>query len=688
MSDDTIATWFAPHGPIARLLPGYETRPGQIDLAEGLTEALALHQPFLGEAGPGIGKSIAYLLAVLRSGQRAVVATHTKALQDQLYHKDLPLVERLIPGISTALLKGRQNYLCLLEFDHLQDEADQGVLSFATRDTGTAYQRLKAWVASGEAEAATGDLGALDVTLPDDLRRQVTVDSRDCLGRTCGFFERCYSQQAKAKAQEADLVVVNHALLLFDLVLGEQTAGGASLLPPAPVLVIDEAHHLPDVATEVFGAELTGGRWRAIESRLDRLEKPLLLTLAQAPALLRQLDAARTVAGEVRAQAEAWLETLLEALGKAPAKALEAVLDDAGRTDGQAVLAATEALADTIVALSKALAPATSEEAALRWQKLGGQIDRLATALAWALSPDDPDDLPLVRSVERQDGRRAARAVLRVRPLRVDQTLRRLLWTPRQGLAVSATLAVGTGPTAFDYWRGRVGVEGGVTRVIPSPFPFRTHARLYVPADGAAFDPSLPAHKAGDGQEAYRSRLLATIEDLLAVRRGGAFCLFTSYAMLRYVHERLQDAQNGRLLQQGEAPPAALIRRFKADGHAVLLGTRTFWEGVDVPGDALSLVIIDRLPFAVPDDPLWAARVRAAGDRWFQDLALPQTLMTLKQAFGRLLRRMDDRGVCAILDGRLRSKSYGRTLVQGLPPATLVDSVADVAAFFQEAMPP
>src|SRR5262245_36116235 len=254
MRDDTIATWFAPHGPIARLLPGYATRPGQIDLAEGLTEALARHQPFLGEAGPGIGKSIAYLLAVLHSGQRAVVATHTKALQDQLYHKDLPLVERLIPGISTALLKGRQNYLCLLEFDHLQDEA----------------------------EAATGDLGALDVTLPDDLRRQVTVDSRDCLGRTCGFFERCYSQQAKAKAQEADLVVVNHALLLFDLVLGEQTAGGASLLPPAPVLVIDEAHHLPDVATEVFGAELTGGRWRAIESRLDRLEKPLLLTLAQA----------------------------------------------------------------------------------------------------------------------------------------------------------------------------------------------------------------------------------------------------------------------------------------------------------------------------------------------------------------------------------------------------------------------
>ena len=158
--------------------------------------------------------------------------------------------------------------------------------------------------------------------------------------------------------------------------------------------------------------------------------------------------------------------------------------------------------------------------------------------------------------------------------------------------------------------------------------------------------------------------------------------------MLRYVHERLQDAQHGRLLQQGEAPPAALIRRFTADGHAVLLGTRTFWEGVDVPGDALSLVIIDRLPFAVPDDPLWAARVRAAGDRWFQDLALPQTLMTLKQAFGRLLRRMDDRGVCAILDGRLRSKSYGRTLVQGLPPATLVDSVADVEAFFQEAMPP
>jgi ATP-dependent DNA helicase DinG len=224
-------------------------------------------------------------------------------------------------------------------------------------------------------------------------------------------------------------------------------------------------------------------------------------------------------------------------------------------------------------------------------------------------------------------------------------------------------------------------VDGGLTRVIPSPFPFRTQVRLYVPKAGPAFDPSRPEYKGGEGLERYRTRLCEEIAALLQVRAGGAFVLFTSYAMLQYAWKRLLSVVQGRLFVQGERPHAELVRLFKQDGGAVLLGTRTFWEGIDVPGSALGLVIIDRLPFAAPDDPLWQAKVRAAGAAWFQELALPSTLMALKQAFGRLMRRMDDRGVVAILDGRLRSKGYGRWLLGGLPPAPVIGTLAEVEAF-------
>jgi ATP-dependent DNA helicase DinG len=707
---DEVAAVFAPDGPLARALPGYEVRDGQVLLAEGMADAIELGEPLLGEAGTGIGKSLAYLVAVLAAGKRAVISTHTKALQGQLADKDMPVVRQVFPGVTAAVLKGRSNYLCLLEYHKLTrevgDAGGQGVL-FDSRAEASAYQTLRAWLRSAEGQAADGDLDRAPFGLPEELRAAVTVDGQSCVGRKCPYFGDCYSQRAKAEAEAARLVIVNHRILLLDLVLGDTTGGEVTLLPDIGVVILDEAHHLEDVATDSFGAELSAGRWASLERRLRRLGDELRQRWEgeEAKAIaLETLDRIVDLGPTLTTQAEAWMDRLLGALAEAKARELRLLLNPALSTEGAALSDATMRLVlgawEIADRLKAAMSEAEAHEAE-RWVKLGESAHRLRDWLELALNPQPEENPPLVRYVEREAGRRGERAVVCLRTVRVAELLARLLWSRRQVLAVSATLATGAAPgngegagatlaqqgrlwpsrsDPFTYWRERVGVEGGVTRVIPSPFPFRERVRLYVPADAAAFDPSRPEVKTPAGLEAYRARVVARIEALLRMRSGGGFALFTSAAMLRYTAERLRDL-DGLVLVQGEAPPAELVRRFKADGRGILLGTRTFWEGVDVPGDALSMVVIDRLPFAVPDDPLWEARVREAGEDWFRALALPASLMSLKQAFGRLMRRMDDWGVVAVLDTRLRTKAYGRYLLGGLPPARLVGELAEVEAF-------
>jgi ATP-dependent DNA helicase DinG len=705
--------WFDPDGLLAQVIPKYEYRQGQVDLAQAMADALEASEPLLAEAGTGIGKSASYLVAIVASGKTALISTYTKALQDQLGDQDVPMLQRLRPDVTAAVLKGRRNYLCLLEYQEaLRAQAQSDLGLFQSWGDASAFERLRRWLRSDEGQAAQGDLDRLPFPLPEDVKAQVTVDGQSCVGRRCEYFKDCYSQKAKAAAEAAQVVIVNHRLLLLDLALAATTEGDASILPAKDVVVIDEAHHLEHVATESFGAELSAGRWRVLERRVGRLAAELIDRIQRQRQLggeeprgpaVEAVQRVASLATAVRQEADAWGDALLEALGGRKSQALRHLLTPAISGAGGALAQRSRALGLAIWELGARIRAGRAEAETAegdRWVKVGDAASRLHGWLTTALQEDPADDPPVVRYVERQDGRQGDRAVLYLRPIRVDGLLRELLWEPRQVLAVSATLATGAsrqhrGMAArapkgerdqpsrrdFDYWRSRVGVEGGLTRVIPSPFPFRTQVRLYVPRDGPAFDPSRPEYKGSEGLERYRTRLCEEIAALLKVRTGGAFVLFTSYAMLQYAWERLLPVVRGRLFVQGEMPHAELVRLFRQDGGAVLLGTRTFWEGIDVPGSALGLVIIDRLPFAAPDDPLWEARVRAAGEAWFQELALPSTLMGLKQAFGRLMRRMDDRGIVAILDGRLRSKGYGRWLLAGLPPAPVIGTLAEVEAF-------
>jgi ATP-dependent DNA helicase DinG len=707
--------WFDPDGLLAQVIPGYEYRQGQVDLAQAMADALEGGEPLLAEAGTGIGKSASYLAALIASGKTALISTYTKALQDQLGDQDVPMFQRLRPDVTAAVLKGRRNYLCLLEYhEALRAQAQSDLGLFQSRGDESAFDRLRRWLRSDEGQAAQGDLDRLPFTLPEDVKAQVTVDGQSCVGRRCEYFKDCYSQKAKAAAEAAQVVIVNNRLMLLDLALAATTDGDASILPAKDVVVIDEAHHVEHVATESFGAELSAGRWRFLERRIGRLAAELIDRIQRQRQLgveeprgpaVEAVQRVASLAMAVRQEAEAWCDTLLEALGDRKSQELRHLLTQVISGEGEALAQRSRALGLAVWELGARIRAGRAEAETVegdRWVKVGDAAGRLHRWLTAALEEDPAEDPLVVRYVEREDGRQRDRAVLYLRPIRVDGLLRELLWEPRQVLAVSATLATGgaaygpregvsrpsavgrlsaPAPRAFDYWRSRVGVDGGLTRVIPSPFPFRTRVRLYVPKAGPVFDPSRPEYKGAEGLERYRTRLCGEIAALLRVRAGGAFVLFTSYAMLQYVWQRLLPVVQGRLFVQGELPHAELVRLFRQDGGAVLLGTRTFWEGIDVPGSALGLVIIDRLPFAAPDDPLWQAKVRAAGEAWFQELALPSTLMGLKQAFGRLMRRMDDRGVVAILDGRLRSKGYGRWLLAGLPPAPVIGTLAEVEAF-------
>jgi len=632
------------------------------------------------------GKSMSYLIALAASGTKALVSTHTKALQQQLLEQEIPRLQQVFPHVSAAVLKGRGSYACMLAMDRV-DKGHQAHDLFSSPKAAKEYTQLMDWLSSPE--GASGDLDQLPFGLSDEVHEKVTVDGYLCVGHKCPFLSRCYSQDAKIRAQAATLVIVNHHLLLLDLMLGKSVG----LLPAHPVVVIDECHDLEETATSVFGAELTVGRWRVIERKLGALADHLQQRLSGTTFGELVLDRAMSVeakANGVTATAEIWYQRLVEEMRDANVRTLDGLLHEALRQGGETLAQDTEDLQRTIERVSESLKSGPDEEDAIeaeRWAKLANLCDRTSAWLRLAIGEaDDEVTLPMVRYIERLTGRRRTSITLHVKPIRVSPLLERALWSERTVIATSATLATGPSPMrdgdAFTYWRDRVGAEGGRSLILPSPFPFRVSTRLYVPSDPQAFDPTKFPWKERDAQEQYRQRIVQEILALLAVRRGGAFVLCTSALMMRMVAEALRVSGPDTIYVQGEAPPAALVRQFRDHGRAVLVGTKTFWQGIDIPGDALSLVIIDRLPFGVPDDPLWDARCKEVGEAWFSELALPTTLLALKQGVGRLIRRMDDVGVMAILDSRLRSKSYGKWLLKGLPPAPLIGDLKDVERFF------
>ncbi|WP_273388994.1 ATP-dependent DNA helicase [Thermomonas hydrothermalis] len=636
-----------PQAALADALPGFRPRPAQQRLAAAVAEALEARSVLLAEAGTGTGKTFAYLVPALLSGRKTIISTGTRALQDQLYQRDLPRVRQALGvGLKTALLKGRANYLCRYRLEQAKGEP-----RLTSREQVAQFQRVVAW--SGRTRS--GDLAELD-GLPEDspVLPLVTSTVDNCLGGECPFWEDCFVVQARQRAQAADLVVVNHHLLLADLALRQE--GFGEILPGAQAFIIDEAHQLPELASQFFGEGL--GARALVELARDAVAEcanvPGTLAAVQAPA--RQLDAATRALREameglpVRGTVGQALALPAVAAGLA---ALEAAL--------KALADALQPLAEAAAGLDACHARARQQHAVLlRWQGLAGAGEAASDA-------GDPDQA--VRWYELSPrGFRLQRTPLDVAgPLRAHREQSHAAW-----VFTSATLAV---DGHFDHIRQRLGIETAEELIEASPFDWARQALCYLP-------PGLPAPAARD----YGQAVLAAVRPVLEASGGRAFLLFASHRALREAAEALAGGP-WPLFVQGSAPRHELLERFRASGNGVLLGTASFREGVDVAGEALSVVVIDKLPFAAPDDPVLQARleaVRRAGGRPFFDEQIPQAVIALKQGVGRLIRTERDRGVLVLCDPRLLSRAYGRIFLDSLPPLPKTRALEQVRAFFAD----
>jgi ATP-dependent DNA helicase DinG len=627
-----LTEFFGPDSPLKTALPGFQPREGQAWMAEAVADTLAGHGQLVVEAGTGTGKTFAYLLPALQSGKKTIISTGTKALQDQLYHRDLPLIAKAVGRpVTTALLKGRANYLCMQRLDTVAGQSASAALS---RDLNA----VREW----RHRTQSGDRAELtDVEEDSGIWPLVTSTADNCLGNQCPLYQDCFVVRARRAAQEADLVVVNHHLLLADLALKEE--GFIEFLPGAEAIILDEAHQIPDLAAQFFGVSLSS---RELERFIDEL-RGATLSLGQ-PGLNRRIDKAQTALRVLRAEAPV----------------------QEGRHEIATLLAElSEPIADLRTALVD-LQQAVGELAAssIEIDKLNEQLLMLLEKLAVLVSDDSWDGLRWLDVAPRS-------LRLNLTPLDVSETLSGLIHAHDQAwVFTSATLAVGED---FSHFTSRVGLDSATGLTFPSPYALADHGLIYLPP--GLPEPSDPAHTA---------TMLETIVPLLDMTGGGIFCLFTSHRALNAARKWFRANKSrlrGRLLLvQGDSPRDDLLRRFRRKGNAVLLGTGSFWEGVDVRGSALTIVAIDKLPFASPADPLMMARleyIRRQGGNGFAEHQLPQAVLALKQGAGRLLRDQTDYGVIVLCDPRIKSKNYGGTFLKCLEPMTTTEDIADVERF-------
>ncbi len=639
---------FADSGLLAQAMPGFRPRAGQQAMAEAVAQTIRDSGQLVAEAGTGTGKTFAYLVPALLSGGKVIISTGTKTLQDQLFERDLPLIrDALKVPVTISLLKGRANYVCL---HHLEKTSREGRLP--SRDDARHLTRIVKFAQASE----RGDRGQLaDVPENASIWPLVTSTRENCLGSNCTFFRECFVMKARKDALDADVVVVNHHLFFADIMLRDE--GLSELLPACNTVILDEAHQLPDTATLFFGEQTGSGQLADLARDAEVAARGAARDMPDLP------DAAADLQPAVK--------RLRLALGETP-----------GKLPREAALARAD-LRDALDQLAAALDRAASglshvAERSEDLTTLAGRADALAQQLArWRSDApagnDDDGGGGWIRWVDVSP----YGFQLHASPLSVARIFRRQVDTSgRAWIFTSATLAVAGD---FDLYTATLGLSDAVTGCWESPFDYATQALLYLPRNLP--QPNVPEHTD------------AVVDAALPVIRasgGRAFMLFTTLRALARARERLvaafaRENLDYPILVQGEGSKTELLERFRRLGNAVLLGSASFWEGVDVAGDALSVVVIDKLPFAPPDDPLLAARLRkleADGGNAFRDWQLPQAAISLKQGAGRLIRTETDRGVLMIGDPRLVDKPYGKILWRSLPPMRRTREQADVEAFF------
>ncbi|MGA8620775.1 MAG: ATP-dependent DNA helicase [Candidatus Sulfotelmatobacter sp.] len=666
----SLYQFFAPGGVLSHTHPAYEFRRGQLQMAQAVEQALEEKRHLIVEAGTGTGKTLAYLLPVIRSGKRVIISTGTKNLQEQLFYRDVPFLEQALfgnhvetaasavqpeqgPGrLSVCYMKGRNNYLCRKK---LYDLTDQPVLSGLQEIEQ--YRAIAAW----EKTTSTGDRAEL-AELPEASALWHKLDARAeaCLGQKCSEWERCFVTEMRRRAMESDIIIVNHHLFFADLAIKLQAEGapGAGILPDAAAVIFDEAHELEDVAGNYFGISVSN-------LRMEDLARDAEASLQHN----RMLSASLTGAlGSLRGRSQFFFSLLPPGEGRFAFETRREFLEENG---------------DEFLALNQSLIRLAGELESLphKPEEIFNFVRRaqeLQVQLAFAMESDDRNT---VFWIERRGGRENNRegnargrqnVFLKATPIDVGPILRECLWSKLESAVLtSATLAVSGG---FEYICQRLGLEHARESVLPSHFDYENQALFYVP-------PDLPDARTPQ----FTAKAADRIRQLLEITRGRAFVLFTSYAQMNDVYQRLLGELEFPMLKQGDAPKSALLEEFRLTPNAVLFATSSFWQGVDVQGEQLSCVIIDRLPFAVPSDPVVAARVKtidADGGNAFFQYQVPAAVITLKQGFGRLIRSLHDRGLLVLLDNRILKKQYGRVFIESLPNYKKTTDMRVVENFF------
>jgi len=651
---------------LSKTHPAYEFRRGQLHMAQAVEQALEEKRHLVVEAGTGTGKTLAYLVPVIRSGKRVIISTGTKNLQEQLFYKDVPFLEQALAAglpasasrLSVCYMKGRNNYLCRKK---LYDLTDQPVLSGL--EEIEQYRAIAAW----EKATSTGDRAEL-AELPEASLLWHKLDARAdaCTGQKCSQWERCFITEMRRRAMESDIIIVNHHLFFADLAIKLQADGApdAGILPEAAAVVFDEAHELEDVAGNYFGISVSN-------LRVEELARDVEYSMQQNRALSASLSGAL---GSLRERSQLFFSLLPPGDGRFAFETRREFLEENG---------------DEFVALNQSLTRLAGELEGLQQKpeeifSFVRRAQEIQVQLSYALEAEDRNTVFWIERRGRQFSSRRygdtekskepgrQHVFVQATPIDVGPILRECLWSKLEcAVLTSATLAVGGG---FDYIRKRLGFDHARDLVLPSHFDYQSQALLYVP-------PDLPDARTPQFTVKAKER----IRRLLEITRGRAFVLFTSYAQMNDIYQKLLGEIEFPLLRQGDAPKSALLEEFRLTPNAVLFATSSFWQGVDVQGKQLSCVIIDRLPFAVPTDPVVAARVKAidadGGNAFFQ-YQVPAAVITLKQGFGRLIRSLDDRGLLVLLDNRILKKRYGRVFVDSLPNYKRTTDMGVVEGFF------